>query len=398
MTNEPSGLPGPTPAAMQPIRPGEVRTTLAGPAPLVLPSEVDDLSGLMTAVARGEAFVLQGSTCAEPFSGRRVGGLVRTLLQMSVVLSHAARMPVVKIARLASRHTGPGDGGPGPAPANAAVAMNMIRAMSGENGIADVRQVQDRNREFVRDTAGGSRFRALSAEIDRGLGFMAAWGVDDRPLRTTKVFASHEPLLPGHEVPHLFREESGGDEPQLWALSAHQFRIGERARQPDDSHVALAGLLANPVCLTIGPATAPEEAVEYVRRLDPRVRPGRVTLISRMGGDRVRDLLPPIVEKVTASGHQVAWSCDPMHGASQEPAAYDGSACSFSRVLDEVAGYIDVHRALGTHLGGLYFETTGARDISDTEPVGGYGAECGTRLNEQQSVELAFFVAEMLRG
>ncbi|MBM7440072.1 3-deoxy-7-phosphoheptulonate synthase [Streptomyces sp. HB132] len=393
MTNEPSDLPASEPRTTPLIGPGRVRTTLTGAAPLVLPSEVDDLSGLMAAAARGEAFVLQGSTCAEPFSGRRVAGLVRTLLQMSVVLSHAARMPVVKIARLASRHAGAGYG---VAHANAAVTMNMIRAMSGEHGIADVRRVQDWNREFVRDTAGGSRFGAFSAEIDRGLRFMAAWGADDRPLRTTKVFASHEPLLLDHEVPHLLRE-SGRHEQQLWGLSAHQFRIGERALRPDDAHIELAELLANPICLTIGPATAPEEAVEYVRRLDPHVRPGRVTLISRMGGDRVRDVLPPIVEKVTASGHQVAWSCDPMHGSPHGPAR-DGTACSFSRVLEEIRGYIDVHRALGTHLGGLHFETSGARDMSDTEPVGGYGTECGPRLNGQQSVELAFLMAEMLRS
>ncbi|MEV3934208.1 MULTISPECIES: 3-deoxy-7-phosphoheptulonate synthase [unclassified Streptomyces] len=395
MTNEPSELLGPRPGATPPIRPQEAWTTLAGQAPLVLPDEVDDLGTLMAAVARGEAFVLQGSTCAEPFSERRTVGFVRTLLQMSVILTHAARMPVVKIARLAARHAGPGAAASRRAHSDAAVTMNMIRAVSGENGIADVRQVHRWNRDFVRDAAGGSRFEALSAEIDRGLGFMAAWGVDDRPLRTTKVFASHEPL-PDHGMPHLLRE-GAGEEPQLWALSAHQFRIGEQARRPDDAHLAQAELLANPVCLTIGPTTAPEEAVEYVRRLDPRVQPGRLTLISRMGSDRVRDALPPIVEKVTASGHQVVWSCDPMHGYPHEPAA-GSTACSFSRILDEVRGYIDVHRALGTHPGGIHFETTGAQDRTDTEPGGGSGTECGPRLNEQQSVEFAFLVAEILRG
>ncbi|MFI2779963.1 3-deoxy-7-phosphoheptulonate synthase [Streptomyces sp. ALB3] len=395
MTNEPSDLLGPGPGATPLIRPHGASTTLAGQAPLVLPAEVDDLGHLMAAAARGEAFVLQGSTCAEPFSGPRVGGLVRTLLQMSVILTHAARVPVVKIARLAARHTGPGSAGPARAHAEAAVTMNMIRAVSGESGIADVRHVQGWNREWVRDAEGGSRFEALSAEIDRGLGFMAAWGVDDRPLRTTKVFASHEPL-PGLRMPHLLREASG-DEPCLWALSAHQFRIGERAGQPDEGHLAQAGLLANPVCLTIGPATAPEEAVEYVRRLDPYVRPGRVTLMCRMGSDRVRDVLPPVVEKVTASGHQVVWSCDPMHGYPHGPSA-DSAACSLPRVVDEVRGYIDVHRALGTHPGGIHFETTGAQDKSDTKPLGGFGPECEPRLNEQQSMELAFLMAEMLRS
>ncbi|MER5849397.1 3-deoxy-7-phosphoheptulonate synthase [Streptomyces sp. NPDC002012] len=396
MTNEPSDLLGLGPGATPSMRPDKERTTLAGLPPLVLPAEIDDLSKRMAAVARGEAFVLQGSTCAQPFSEQRLGGLVRTLLQMSVVLSHAARMPVVKIARLAARHPAPGHAGWDRAYADAAVTMNMIRAMSGENGIADVRQVHQWNREFVRDTAGGSRFGALSAEIDRGLRFMAAWGVDDRPLRTTKVFVSHEPLLLAYETPHLFLEEFA-DESRLWTLSAHQFRIGEQARQPDDSHIALAELLANPVCLTIGPTTAPEEVVEYVRRLDPHFRPGRLTLISRMGSDRVREVLPPIVEKVTASGHQVVWSCDPMHGTPHEPAA-GRTACSFPRVVDEVRGYIEVHRELGTHLGGVHFETTGAQDISDTEPTGRYRNKCDPRLNEQQSVELAFLMAEMLRS
>jgi 3-deoxy-7-phosphoheptulonate synthase len=181
--------------------------------------------------------------------------------------------------------------------------------------------------------------------------------------------------------------------------------VGERTRQLDGAHVALAEVIANPIGVKIGPTMTPEVAVEYVERLDPHDRPGRLTLVSRLGNNKVRDVLPPIIEKVQATGHQVIWQCDPMHGNTHESST-GYKTRHFDRIVDEVQGFFEVHRALGTHPGGIHVEITGenvteclggAQDISDSDLAGRYETACDPRLNTQQSLELAFLVAEMLR-
>ncbi|WP_019074873.1 3-deoxy-7-phosphoheptulonate synthase class II [Streptomyces hokutonensis] len=405
-----------------------VRGTLAGLPPLVLPAEVDDLAGRLADVARGRAFVLQGGDCAETFAGnteRHVRANIRTLLQMAVVLAFGAGLPVVKIGRIAGQYAKPRSGtldslglpvyrgdivnsflptpgdrtaDPGRmlrAYANASTTLNLLRAVTGPSGDSGLRHVHEWNRDFVLSTPAGARYERLATEIDRSV------DTDTSALYGPQVYTGHEALLLDYESALL---RSDGE--RLYELSGHFLWIGERTRRPDGAHLAFAELLANPVGLKIGPGTTPAQALEYVERLDPHGVPGRLTLITRMGNERIREVLPPIVKRVTASGHEVVWQCDPMHGNTHEsPSGY--KTRHFDRVVDEVRGYFEVHRALGTHPGGLHVELTGddvteclggARKISDEDLADRYETVCDPRLNPEQSLELAFLVAEMLRG
>jgi 3-deoxy-7-phosphoheptulonate synthase len=432
------------PAAQQPSwDPGQaaaMRKVLESVPPVTVASEIERLSGQLAAVARGEAFLLQGGDCAETFVDNtepHIRANIRTLLQMAVVLTYGASLPVVKVARIAGQYAKPrsadidslglrsyrGDMVNGFAPdaavrehdpsrlvrayANASAAMNLVRALT-SSGLASLHLVHDWNREFVRTSPAGARYEALAGEIDRGLSFMSACGVNDRNLDTADIYASHEALVLDYERAMLrlsdeFPRQS--PEPQLYDLSAHYIWIGERTRQLDGAHIAFAEVVANPIGVKIGPTMTPELAVEYVERLDPRNKPGRLTLISRLGNHKVRDVLPPIIEKVQATGHQVIWQCDPMHGNTHESST-GYKTRHFDRIVDEVQGFFEVHRALGTHPGGIHIELTGenvteclggAQDISDTDLSGRYETACDPRLNTQQSLELAFLVAEMLR-
>ena len=421
-----------------------MRKVLESVPPVTVPSEIERLKSQLADVARGQAFLLQGGDCAETFVDNtepHIRANIRTLLQMAVVLTYGASMPVVKVARIAGQYAKPrssdtdalglksyrGDMVNGFAPdaavrehdpsrlvrayANASAAMNLVRALT-SSGMASLHQVHDWNREFVRTSPAGARYEALAGEIDRGLRFMSACRVDDRNLDTAEIYASHEALVLDYERAMLRMniadpaDPAADGPPKLYDLSAHYVWIGERTRQLDGAHVAFAEVIANPVGIKIGPTTTPELAVEYVERLDPNNEPGRLTLVSRMGNHKVRDVLPPIIEKVQASGHQVVWQCDPMHGNTHESST-GYKTRHFDRIVDEVQGFFEVHHALGTHPGGIHVEITGenvteclggAQDISDTDLAGRYETACDPRLNTQQSLELAFLVAEMLRG
>ncbi|APU16967.1 MULTISPECIES: class II 3-deoxy-7-phosphoheptulonate synthase [Actinoalloteichus] len=426
------------PAAQQPEWPdpeavGKVRAVLESVPPITVPAEVDRLRTQLGEVAEGRAFLLQGGDCAETFASNNephIRANIRTLLQMAVVLTYGASMPVVKLGRIAGQYAKPRSAGidalglpsyrgdivnslvASPearvadpsrmirAYANAGAAMNLVRALTG-GGMAGLTKVHDWNKDFVLNSPAGERYEALANEIDRGLRFMAACGVQDSNLQTVELFASHEALLLDYERA-LLRLDDG----KLYDLSSHFLWIGDRTRQLDGAHIALAELLANPIGLKIGPTTTPELAVEYVERLNPEGIPGRLTLISRMGNAKVRDILPPIVEKVTASGHKVIWQCDPMHGNTHESST-GYKTRHFDRIVDEVQGFFEVHRGLGTHPGGIHIELTGedvteclggAQDITDSDLAGRYETACDPRLNTQQSLELAFLVAEMLRA
>src|SRR6201990_386664 len=327
-----------------------MRTVLESVPPVTVPSEIERLKGLLADVARGEAFLLQGGDCAETFVDNtepHIRANIRTLLQMAVVLTYGASMPVVKVARIAGQYAKPrssdidalglksyrGDMINGFAPdaavrehdpsrlvrayANASAAMNLVRALT-TSGLASLHQVHDWNREFVRTSPAGARYEALAGEIDRGLTFMSACGVDDRNLPTAEIYASHEALVLDYERAMLRLSDEKDGQPQLYDLSAHYLWIGDRTRQLDGAHIALAEVISNPIGVKIGPTTTPEQAVEYVERLDPHNKPGRLTLVSRLGNNKVRDLLPPIIEKVQATGHQVIWQCDPRHGNTHE--------------------------------------------------------------------------------
>ncbi len=431
------------PAAQQPDWPdpaavAHVRTVLESVPPVVLPPEVDRLTSRLADVANGRAFLLQGGDCAETFVDNtepHIRATIRTLLQMAIVLTYGASTPVVKIGRIAGQYAKPrssqldalglpsyrGDivhsivaeaGARTPDPsrmvrayANASAAMNLVRALTA-TGMADLTTVHDWNKDFVRTSRAGERYEAVAAEIERAVRFMDACGVDDHNLHSVEFYASHEALLLDYERALLRMDTTRPDETRLYDLSAHFLWIGERTRKLDGAHIAFAELLSNPIGLKIGPSTTPELAVEYVERLDPHGTPGRLTLISRMGNGKVRDVLPAIVEKVEASGHKVIWQCDPMHGNTVESTT-GYKTRHFDRIVDEVQGFFEVHRGLGTHPGGIHVEVTGedvteclggAQEISDADLSGRYETACDPRLNTQQSLELAFLVAEMLRG
>lgn len=431
------------PAAQQPEWPdpvevAHVRTVLESVPPVTLPPEVDRLRERLAAVANGEAFLLQGGDCAETFVDNtepHIRSTIRTLLQMAIVLTYGASLPVVKVGRIAGQYAKPRSAAidalglpsyrgdivnslvatpdarvPDPsrmvrAYANAGAAMNLVRALTA-TGMADLTMVHDWNKDFVRRSPAGARFEAIAAEIERALAFMDACGVDDHNLHSVEFYASHEALLIDYERALLRLDMRDEKQPKLYDLSAHFLWIGERTRQLDGAHIAFAELLANPIGLKIGPSTTPELAVEYVERLDPHGTPGRLTLVSRMGNGKVRDVLPAIVEKVEASGHKVIWQCDPMHGNTHESTT-GYKTRHFDRIVDEVQGFFEVHAALGSHPGGIHVEVTGedvteclggAQEISDDDLAGRYETACDPRLNTQQSLELAFLVAEMLRG
>jgi 3-deoxy-7-phosphoheptulonate synthase len=421
------------PAAQQPNWPDEVvlretALTLAGMPPLVVASEVDQLRERLAAVARGEAFLLQGGDCAETFvtsSQSDIAGKVRVLLQMAVVLTYGASMPVVKLGRIAGQYAKPrstdldasgqpsyrgdmvneltGDRTPDPrrilrAYSTAASTLNLLRAYAG-GGLASLDRVHAWNTAFARSTDTGLRYEKLAAEIDRAVRFMRACGVHDQALDGVELYASHEALILEYERA-LTRIEEG----RAYDLSGHFVWVGERTRQMDGAHLDFVSRIANPIGVKLGPTTTPEFAVELVERLDPANEPGRLTLISRMSNAKVRDVLPAIVEKVTSTGHQVIWQCDPMHGNTEETS--DGlKTRHLDRIIDEVDGFFDVHSELGTHPGGLHVELTGD-DV--TECIGGtaeltaadlgrrYETACDPRLNIEQSLELAFRVAERL--
>ncbi|MEN3225685.1 3-deoxy-7-phosphoheptulonate synthase class II [Mycolicibacterium porcinum] len=418
-----------------------MRTVLESVPPVTVPSEIEKLKGLLADVARGEAFLLQGGDCAETFVDNtepHIRANIRTLLQMAVVLTYGASMPVVKVARIAGQYAKPrssdldalglksyrGDMVNGFAPdaavrehdpsrlvrayANASAAMNLVRALT-SSGLASLHLVHDWNREFVRTSPAGARYEALAGEIDRGLKFMSACGVADRNLQTADIFASHEALVIDYERAMLRLSDPAENPdmpPKLYDQSAHYLWIGERTRQLGGAHVALAEVIANPIGIKLGPTTTPEQAVEYVERLDPNNEPGRLTLVTRMGNNKVRDLLPALIQKVEATGHKVIWQCDPMHGNTHESST-GYKTRHFDRIVDEVQGFFEVHNALGTHPGGIHVEITGenvteclggAQDISDSDLSGRYETACDPRLNTQQSLELAFLVAEMLRS
>lgn len=415
-----------------------VRRILESVPPIVVAPEVRRLKAQLAEVALGRAFLLQGGDCAETFESNtepHIRGNIRTLLQMAVVLTYGASTPVVKMARIAGQYAKPrsadrdetgllsyrGDLVNGVeateearahdpsrmvrAYANASAAMNLVRALT-SSGTADLYKLHEWNREFVANSPAGARYEALAEEIDRGLEFMNACGVQSPTLRNADIYASHESLVLDYErsMLRLAHTEEGHD--ALYNLSAHQVWIGERTRGVEDAHIQFAATIHNPVGVKIGPTTTPEEAVDYVRVLDPNNEPGRLTLISRMGYDKVRQVLPPIVEAVEATGHKVIWQCDPMHGNTYT-SSNGYKTRDFDRIIDEVQGFFEVHRALGTHPGGVHIELTGE---NVTEVVGGgqsitdldlpirYATTVDPRLNTQQSLELAFLVAEMLRN
>ncbi len=404
--------------------------------PLVFAGECDDLLEKLAAVGRGEAFLLQGGDCAETFEGvtaDNVRNKLRVLLQMAVVLTYAASVPVVKLGRLAGQYAKPrssdletrhgvtlpayrGDAVNGfdftessriPDPQrlvdvynSSAATLNLVRAFV-TGGYADLRQVHTWNTDFVRDSPVGKRYEKLGKEIDKALTFMQAIGADPDEFHRVDFHSSHEALVLEYEHA-MTRIDSRTQLP--YDVSAHFLWIGERTRQIDGAHVELLRHIQNPIGVKLGPSTSADDALALAWKLNPDNVPGRLTFITRFGAGKIRDALPPLLEKVHASGINVAWVCDPMHGNTFE-ASSGYKTRRFDDVIEEVQGFFDVHRAVGTWPGGVHVELTGddvtecvggGEELDEAGLSGRYESVCDPRLNRVQSLELAFLVAAML--
>lgn len=405
--------------------------------PLVFAGECDELRERIALAAEGKAFWLQGGDCAETFAAATADSIrnrIKTILQMAAVLQYYSSLPVIKVGRMAGQFAKPRsndtetrDGVTLPAYRGDAVndlaftkeartpdpqrlvrvyntsaaTLNLVRAFT-QGGFADLRRVHEWNKGFVQESAFGQRYEAMAKEIGRALDFMASAGVNPEQFKQVDFFASHEALILEYEKA-LTRIDSRTGNP--YDVSGHFIWIGDRTRQLDGAHVDFASKVRNPIGIKLGPKSTVEETLRLIEKVDPNREPGRITLITRMGAGNVRTLLPPLVEGITKAGVKVLWVCDPMHGNTYEsPTGY--KTRQFDDVMDEVKGFFEVHKALGTHPGGIHIELTGD-DV--TECVGGgaqishedladrYETACDPRLNHSQSLELAFLVAEMLR-
>lgn len=429
------------PAAQQPEWPdaaalSQAQEILKSLPPLVFAGECDELTQRLAQVERGEAFVLMGGDCAETFAANTADSIrarLKTVLQMAIVLTYGASLPVVKIGRIAGQYGKPrsagnetvdgvslpsyrGDAVNGlefneqsriPDPMRlvqtyhaSAAALNLIRAFT-QGGYADLRQVHAWNQDFVSESTPGKRYEQMAAEIDRALSFMTACGADPEEFRRVDFYASHEALLLDYEKPLTRVDSRTGN---LYDVSGHFVWIGERTRNLDGAHVDFASRIQNPIGVKVGPTTTEEDLLALLKKLDPENKPGRLMLITRMGTGKIREVLPKLIDVVSKSGHNVTWVCDPMHGNTRE-AASGHKTRVFDDVIDEVKGFFEVHKAKGTHPGGIHIELTGD-DV--TECLGGisgvsesdlpfrYETACDPRLNRVQSLELAFQVADML--
>lgn len=429
------------PAYPDPRRLAETEARIKAYPPLVFAGEARRLKAQLAQVQEGKAIVLQGGDCAESFNdftANIIRDTFRVLLQMAVVLTYGASVPVVKMGRMAGQYAKPrssetesrdgetlltyrGDiiNAPDftaesrvPDPARmemgyfqSAGTLNLLRAFA-SGGYADLHEVHRWNLGFVERSPLAMRYRQLSSRIDESLAFMAACGMTSdttREMRETDFYISHEALLLPYEQA-LTRVDSTTGE--TYACSAHFLWIGDRTRQPDGAHVEFMRGVRNPIGLKVGPTTDPDELLRLIDILNPHDEPGRLTLISRMGAEKVQRLLPPILRAVKRDGRKVVWLCDPMHGNTISSNAGIKTR-SFDAILDEVRGFFDVHTAEGTWAGGVHVEMTG-REV--TECIGGahgltmldlgerYETFCDPRLNAEQSLELAFLVAEELKS
>ena len=409
--------------------------TIASFPPLVFAGEVDDLRSKLARAASGQAFLLQGGDCAETFAGataEQIKNRVKTILQMAVVLTYGASMPIVKMGRMAGQFAKPRSSdmetrGDLTLPAyrgdivngydftpdsrvadpqrlvqgyhTAVSTLNLVRAFT-QGGFADLREVHRWNQGFARNPA-NARYELLARDIDRAIKFMEAAGADFDELRRVDFYTGHEGLLMDYERP-MTRIDSRTGTP--YNTSAHFLWIGERTRDLDGAHVDYFSRVRNPIGVKLGPTTSADDMERLIDPLDPDREPGRLTFITRMGAGTVRDALPPLLEAITAMDATPLWVSDPMHGNGlTTPNGY--KTRRFDDVVDEVKGFFEAHRAAGTHPGGIHIELTGD-DV--TECLGGseqideatlatrYESLCDPRLNHMQSLELAFLVAEEL--
>ncbi|WP_296764165.1 class II 3-deoxy-7-phosphoheptulonate synthase [Sediminimonas sp.] len=415
-----------------------VEAQLSKYPPLVFAGEARKLKAALGQAARGEAFLLQGGDCAESFSSFSADAIrdtFKVMLQMAMVLTYGAKVPVVKVGRMAGQFAKPrsaptevrGDVElpsyrgdiineldfdeaariPDPAKmlqayTQAAATLNLLRAFS-TGGYADVHQVHQWTLGFT-ESEKAAKYRDLASRISDTLDFMKAAGVDsDRAhtLQTVDFYTSHEALLLEYEEALTRLDSTSG---KWLAGSGHMIWIGDRTRQPDGAHVEYARGVLNPVGLKCGPSMTPDDLKRLITTLNPDNEPGRLTLIARFGAGKVAEHLPRLIRTVEAEGANVLWVCDPMHGNTIKSSS-GFKTRPFDAVLREVQEFFAVHRAEGTIPGGVHFEMTGqdvtectggVRAVSDEDLSARYHTACDPRLNASQSLELAFLVAEEL--
>lgn len=417
-----------------------VEETLAAYPPLVFAGEARKLKKHLGEVAEGKAFLLQGGDCAESFAEfhpNHIRDTFKVLLQMAVALTFGAACPVVKVGRLAGQFAKPRsagtetidgvelpsyrgdivngieftDGARQPDPERllraynqSASTLNLLRAFA-QGGFADLHKVHQWNLEFVAGSAQGERYEELGRRIDETIAFMKACGLTPErspELRETDFYTSHEALLLNYEQA-LTRVDSLSGE--WYDCSAHMVWIGDRTRNIDEAHIEFARGIKNPIGMKCGPSMETDDLIRLIDVLNPENEAGRLTLIARMGHEQVEEKLPRLVRAVEQEGRKVVWSCDPMHGNTiKSSSGY--KTRPFDRILAEVKGFFNVHRAEGSYAGGVHFEMTGqdvtectggAQAISDDRLGDRYHTHCDPRLNASQALELAFLIAEQLK-
>ncbi len=407
--------------------------------PLVFAGEVRQLKRQLAKVSRGEAFLLQGGDCAESFDANKADNIRDTfklMLQMAVTLTWGAKMPIVKVARMAGQYAKPrssdyeeidgkmllsyrGDiinGFEATEEARAAdpermlrayyqstSTLNLLRAFS-QGGLANLEKIHRWNLDFVQHQAVASQYEDLANKLDEALQFMQACGIhaeNVQQLTETEYYVSHEALLLNYEQALTRQDSLSGS----WLnTSAHMLWIGERTRQLDGGHVEYCSGIINPIGLKVGPTITADELCALLHKLNPNNEEGKIVLITRMGEERLKEHLPSLIEAVKKEGLHVIWTCDPMH-ANTFKASSGYKTRSFDKILSEVKAFFDIHKACGSHAGGVHFEMTG---LNVTECIGGsievteqdlssrYHTACDPRLNAEQSLELAFILAEAL--
>lgn len=415
-----------------------VEQTLAGYPPLVFAGEARELRRQFAEVTQGRAFLLQGGDCAESFaefSAAKIRDTFKVLLQMAIVMTFAAGCPVVKVGRMAGQFAKPRSandetlGGvtlpayrgdivngiefdaasrvPDPerllqAYHQATASLNLLRAFA-QGGFADVHQVHQWNLDFIANSALSEKYHQLATRIDETLAFMRAVGMDSAPqLREVSFFTAHEALLLGYEQAFVRQDSLTG---RWYDCSAHMLWIGDRTRQLDGAHVEFMRGIENPIGVKVGPSMDPDELIRLIDILNPDNDPGRLNLIVRMGADKVEAHFPRLLRKVKEEGRQVLWSSDPMHGNTIK-ASSGYKTRDFAQILSEVKQFFQVHRAEGTVAGGIHIEMTGqnvteciggSRPITEAGLSDRYHTHCDPRMNADQSLELAFMIADTLK-
>jgi 3-deoxy-7-phosphoheptulonate synthase len=419
----------------------EVEALLASFPPLVFAGEARNLKRALAQVAAGQAFLLQGGDCAESFAehgANNIRDFFRLFLQMAVVLTYAAASPVVKVGRIAGQFAKPRSsptekrGGmelpsyrgdiingndftpearvPDPrrqleAYRQSAATLNLLRAFA-TGGYANLANAHQWMLSFVNDSPQSKRYQELAHHLTAALDFMRACGIDPEvhpEMRTTEFFTSHEALLLGYEQAFSRVDSTTGD---WYCTSGHMLWIGDRTRQPDHAHIEFCRGIKNPLGLKTGPTQKPDELLKLIDILDPDNEPGRLTLVCRMGADKVGEHLARLVRAVQREGRNVVWSCDPMHGNTVTSVTRYKTR-PFDQILKEVRGFFQVHAAEGSYAGGVHLEMTGqnvtectggARAISDEDLNDRYHTVCDPRLNAEQSLDLAFLLADLLKS